>query len=68
MFIIRCSSCGFEIKNEREVRLYGGVEVAMRIVGLTGSPAEIKRKTATIFNQSGIPCPKCKKTDIWTWL
>ncbi|MDQ7055819.1 MAG: hypothetical protein Q9M89_04795 [Persephonella sp.] len=68
MFIIRCSSCRFEIKNEREVRLYGGVEVAMKIVGIGGSPPEIKRKTAAIFNKYKVPCPKCKKTDIWTWL
>ncbi|NPA16414.1 hypothetical protein [Persephonella sp.] len=68
MFIIRCSSCGFEIQDEKQIRLYGGVELAMKILGLPGSAVEKRRKTADLFNRSGVPCPKCRKTDIWTWL
>jgi len=68
MFIIRCSSCGFEISDEKQIRLYGGTELSVKILALSGSPPEIRRKTASLFNQHKIPCPKCRKTDIWTWL
>lgn len=68
MFIIRCSKCGFEIKEEKQIRLYGGVDVALKIVSIKGSPVEIRRKTAGIFNDNSIPCPKCKSTDSWSWI
>ena len=68
MFIIRCSNCGFEISDEKQLRLYGGVELSMKILSISGSPVEKKRKTASLFNQFNIPCPKCRKTDTWTWL
>ncbi|WP_457638819.1 hypothetical protein [Persephonella sp.] len=66
--IIRCSSCGFEITDEKQIRLYGGVELSMKILGSGGSPVERRRKTADLFNRHGIPCPKCKKKDVWSWL
>ncbi|SNZ11633.1 hypothetical protein SAMN06265182_2098 [Persephonella hydrogeniphila] len=68
MFIIRCSNCGFEITDEKQIRLYGGVEVALKIVSIPGSPIEKRRQIAQLFNQYGVPCPKCRKKDIWTWL
>ena len=68
MFIIKCSSCGFEIKDEKQLRLYGGTEIALDLLQVKGSPADVKRKAASLFNQKNIPCPKCKKTDIWVWI
>ncbi|HHG75643.1 MAG TPA: hypothetical protein ENK22_11400 [Persephonella sp.] len=68
MFIIRCSNCGFEITDEKQVRLYGGVDLAVKVVSIPGSPVEKRRQISNLFNQHKVPCPKCKKTDIWTWL
>jgi len=68
MFIIRCSNCGFEITDEKQVRLYGGVDLAVKVVSIPGSPVEKRRQISSLFNQHKVHCPKCKKTDIWTWL
>ena len=68
MFIIKCSSCGFEIKNEKQLRLCGGTDVALELLQVKGSPIEIKRKAAALFNQKNTPCPKCKDKDMWVWI
>ncbi len=68
MLIIKCSNCGFEITDWKKAQLYGGSEKVMAIVVGSGSSVEKRRKLAALFNQQGTACPKCRETDIWTWI
>ena len=71
MYLIKCSNCGYEINSENQILLYGGEKVASKLaVDFINCKnlGEKKRRAAQIFNEFGVKCPRCKKTDIWTWL
>ncbi|WP_457642405.1 hypothetical protein [Persephonella sp.] len=68
MFIIKCSNCGFEITDWKKAQFYGGTEKVMASIVSRGSAVEKRRQLANLFNREGIPCLKCRKTDIWTWV
>ncbi len=71
MYIVKCSNCGYEVKTDNQILLYSGEKIASKLameLANCRNIGEKKRKVAQVLNEYGVKCPKCRKTDIWTWL
>ncbi|NPA52166.1 MAG: hypothetical protein GXO22_04675 [Aquificae bacterium] len=71
MYIVKCSSCGYQLTQNNQIILYAGEKVASLIAvecSSCSSFGEKRRKVASIFNDYDIRCPQCKRAGEWTWL